>query len=209
MILAHSPNNPPLDLLSLLALPFQLAQLPKIVLLAQIPMTPLLLLIFYPMFLYFPLQAHETPHSFILLRLLMNIYKKFLPHHLQTKILPQTPPKSKNLTSPSKLLDFVCNNVIDSTTLCGTSAPCFSGIFSYPITHYIFDEKFFPWNKDFTTVITTYIEPSRFTEALSIPNWRNAICSAIDALVRKYTWTVTTLPPKKKALGYKWVYRIK
>ena len=31
----------------------------------------------------------------------------------------------------------------------------------------------------------------------------------IDALVSNNTWTFTLLPPNKKAIGCKWVYKIK
>jgi len=33
--------------------------------------------------------------------------------------------------------------------------------------------------------------------------------SEIHALETNGTWTVTQLPPRKKVLGYKWVYKIK
>lgn len=33
--------------------------------------------------------------------------------------------------------------------------------------------------------------------------------SEIDTLARNKTWHLTTLPPRKKALGCKWVYKIK
>lgn len=55
-------------------------------------------------------------------------------------------------------------------------------------------------------------ELSKFSEALSNPHWRNAMCSEIDALSRNQTWHITALPPslsRKKALGCKWVYKIK
>ena len=35
------------------------------------------------------------------------------------------------------------------------------------------------------------------------------MASEIEALQNNGTWTITTLPPKKKALGCKWIYKIK
>ena len=31
----------------------------------------------------------------------------------------------------------------------------------------------------------------------------------ISALKANHTWTITSLPPGKKPIGYKWVYRVK
>lgn len=60
---------------------------------------------------------------------------------------------------------------------------------------------------DFLTAITTDIIPTRYSEALPIPHWRNAVYSEITELERNQTWDLTSLPPK--ALGCKWVYKMK
>ncbi|RDX91445.1 hypothetical protein CR513_26580, partial [Mucuna pruriens] len=46
-------------------------------------------------------------------------------------------------------------------------------------------------------------EPSWFFEAVRDPLWWHAIEQEIDALKRNDTWTLATLPPRKKAIGYK------
>lgn len=48
-----------------------------------------------------------------------------------------------------------------------------------------------------------------FSEAVQDERWREAMASEIEALQNNGTWTITTLPPKKKALGCKWIYKIK
>lgn len=39
--------------------------------------------------------------------------------------------------------------------------------------------------------------------------WRNAMRQEIDALDENGTWTIETLPSGKKAIGCKWVFRLK
>jgi hypothetical protein len=39
--------------------------------------------------------------------------------------------------------------------------------------------------------------------------WHDAMRSEVDALESTQTWTLTPLPPKKKPIGCKWVYKIK
>ena len=31
----------------------------------------------------------------------------------------------------------------------------------------------------------------------------------LDALTKKHTWDLVTLPPKQSVVGYKWIYKIK
>ncbi|GAA0185801.1 transmembrane signal receptor [Lithospermum erythrorhizon] len=41
------------------------------------------------------------------------------------------------------------------------------------------------------------------------PGWREAMCKEIAALEANNTWVMESLAPDKKALGCKWVYKIK
>ncbi|KAH9689130.1 retrovirus-related pol polyprotein from transposon RE1 [Citrus sinensis] len=57
--------------------------------------------------------------------------------------------------------------------------------------------------------ITAGVEPASFAEAVRDPKWREAMYSELQALENNGTWTVVSLPPGKRAIGCKWVYRIK
>lgn len=41
------------------------------------------------------------------------------------------------------------------------------------------------------------------------PKWLAAMNDEYSALMRNQTWTLTHLPPKRHAIGCKWVFRIK
>lgn len=52
-------------------------------------------------------------------------------------------------------------------------------------------------------------KPSSFTAASKLPVWQQAVAEEYEALTRQHTWDITPLPPRKSAIGCKWVYRIK
>ncbi|GJY86024.1 retrovirus-related pol polyprotein from transposon TNT 1-94 [Tanacetum coccineum] len=53
------------------------------------------------------------------------------------------------------------------------------------------------------------LEPTSYTQASKHPKWVEAINNEIYALESNHTWELTTLPPFKHPIRYKWVYRIK
>lgn len=52
-------------------------------------------------------------------------------------------------------------------------------------------------------------EPVSFEEAAEDPNWMQAMQSEYDSIMKNETWYLTDLPLGKKAIGVKWVYKIK
>lgn len=71
------------------------------------------------------------------------------------------------------------------------------------------DKKSSLVHKQFIVAISVESEPSKFFDALKHSHWRQAMQSEVDALERNQTWTLTTFPLGKKALGCKWIYKIK
>nr|KYP75700.1 Retrovirus-related Pol polyprotein from transposon TNT 1-94 [Cajanus cajan] len=57
--------------------------------------------------------------------------------------------------------------------------------------------------------ISAQVEPRSFKEANQIDCWKQAMASELQALDRNHTWTLVHLPPGKKLVGCRWVYKIK
>ena len=52
-------------------------------------------------------------------------------------------------------------------------------------------------------------EPVTFDLAENLENWMAAIRIEYDAIVKNGTWSLCDLPFGKKAIGTKWVYKLK
>ena len=52
-------------------------------------------------------------------------------------------------------------------------------------------------------------EPLVFEEAKRKPEWENAMATEHESLMKNQTWDLTPLPPGKKPIGCKWVYKVK
>lgn len=64
-------------------------------------------------------------------------------------------------------------------------------------------------HKAFLMAIATQSEPKSFSQATKCPQWQEVMKNEIEALENNNTWTLTHLPPGKKAIDSKWVYKIK
>ncbi|KAA3469478.1 Retrovirus-related Pol polyprotein from transposon TNT 1-94 [Gossypium australe] len=60
-------------------------------------------------------------------------------------------------------------------------------------------------HRNFLVTITVRIEPLSFKEDVKDAGWHNAMQKQICALEDNGTWSMEILPPKKKALGSKWL----
>ncbi|KAM1221425.1 hypothetical protein ACFX2J_009089 [Malus domestica] len=61
----------------------------------------------------------------------------------------------------------------------------------------------------FLTAVSNLVEPNTFQEANLIPYWRKAMFEELQALEENCTWNIVQLPPGKKAVGSRWVYKTK
>ena len=52
-------------------------------------------------------------------------------------------------------------------------------------------------------------EPTSYKEASAQSEWVEAMNKEIHALIKNNTWDIVDLPPGKKAIGCKWVYKVK
>src|SRR5690606_18564694 len=100
---------------------------------------------------------------------------------------------------PTRLADYIANLTHDQLL---------SDV-AYPLHNYLSSEQFSSTYQAYIMAITTAIEPKSYKEAILDENWRFAVTNEIDSLDEQGTWTVEALPPGKKALGCKWVFKIK
>ncbi|KAL0435055.1 UNVERIFIED_CONTAM: Retrovirus-related Pol polyprotein from transposon RE2 [Sesamum radiatum] len=105
--------------------------------------------------------------------------------------LPSTNPpplrrSNRSTTKPVWLNDFVSSD-LDPTLLHSVNSAYLSFVASLSVVQ----------------------EPKSFAEAMKYPEWREAMRAEIDALEKNCTWTLTSLPHDKKAIGYKWVFKTK
>ncbi|KAH9293226.1 hypothetical protein KI387_041571, partial [Taxus chinensis] len=52
-------------------------------------------------------------------------------------------------------------------------------------------------------------EPENVREALSQPQWKEAMDTEYDSLMKNQTWELVDLPIGKKPIGCKWVFKTK
>lgn len=97
------------------------------------------------------------------------------------------------------------NHVLDDTS----SASASSGTCLYPIANFVNCERFSSKHAAFLANITLNTEPLYFKDAVQFEVWRKSMGYEVDALEINHTWSLTKLPPGKKALTSKWVYKIK
>ncbi|XP_021741189.1 uncharacterized protein LOC110707489 [Chenopodium quinoa] len=108
--------------------------------------------------------------------------------------------------------DFVTNtirNISPSTLSQGSPATSLSSGTVYPITHFIDSNRFSVKHRTYIAAITRGNEPKSFKEDMKHEGWRKAMADEIQALKEQGTWVLEKLPPGKKALGSKWVYKEK
>lgn len=79
----------------------------------------------------------------------------------------------------------------------------------YPLSHFISYSKFSPDHTVFLSAISSTDEPKSFSQAVRYTHWREAVAKEITALEANHTWTLQPLPPGKRAIDSKWVYKIK
>ncbi|KAL0348613.1 UNVERIFIED_CONTAM: Retrovirus-related Pol polyprotein from transposon RE1 [Sesamum angustifolium] len=94
----------------------------------------------------------------------------------------------RHIKPPSWLTDFYCN---------------------HSSTDFIHPSDLASSHTDFLAALSTIQEPSNYLQAKGCKEWEDAMSQELSALERNNTWEVVTLPKGKKAIGSKWVFKIK
>ena len=103
---------------------------------------------------------------------------------------------------PSYLKDYI--HSVHATTV-----PCFA-----TLTNLSFHPPCLPSHcltTDSQSVLTSthYSEPTFYEEAVQHPHWQEAMDQELRALQLTHTWDIVSLPPGKKPIASKWVYKVK
>lgn len=79
----------------------------------------------------------------------------------------------------------------------------------HPISHCVSYQRVTPSHAAFLNNISSYSEPQNFHEANNHAVWKEAMQEELKALDQHQTWSITKLPKGKRAVGCKWIYKIK
>jgi hypothetical protein len=79
----------------------------------------------------------------------------------------------------------------------------------YPISSSVCYDKLFDSYRKYILNLSTNLEPTSYVVASTQPHWVEAMNAELSALAANNTWTLVPLPKSKKAIGSKWVYKIK
>ena len=90
-----------------------------------------------------------------------------------------------------------------------TYKPELSSKVKYPMSHYVSNHHLSESNKSFVNQLFTVSIPNSVQEALVDPRWKAAMNEEMKSLQTNETWELVDCPPRKKPVGYRWVYIVK
>lgn len=79
----------------------------------------------------------------------------------------------------------------------------------YPMSNYVSVHNLSDTNKAFVSQLSVVDIPNNVQEDLTDPKWKEAMNEEIRSLQRNATWDLTELPPRKRIVGYRWIYTMK
>lgn len=63
--------------------------------------------------------------------------------------------------------------------------------------------------RSFLSLLSSAEDPKSFQQAVKCQLWIDAMNLELTALEENDTWDITVLPPNKKSIGCKWLWKIK
>ena len=140
------------------------------------------------------------PH---LLSLMLSSLNQHLPMHIlimMCHLLTFFPLEVVRFETRNNLL--ICRTIIVTIFFSPSSTP-------YPMANYISYSALSEPFHSFIKSIKNSKDPQKYLEAMLDQLWRGAMKEEIDSQERTKTWSIYTLPPDKKPIGCKWLYKTK
>ncbi|GKB95546.1 ribonuclease H-like domain-containing protein, partial [Tanacetum coccineum] len=107
-------------------------------------------------------------------------------------VSPELRRSTRPKVMPARFNDFVVNSSV-----------------RYGLEKYVYYNKLSKRNLCFYTTLNKTTEPKTFQEASQNPKWIEAMNIEMEALFRNNTYVLVDLPPGRKAIGCKWLWKIK
>lgn len=144
-----------------------------------------------------------------------SVQQPLAPNPVSTQLSPASPPPEPILRRsqrphhpPMALRDYVCNQVTSPNHLPPLSLGPQKGT-RYPLCNFVSYHCYLPQHRSFIAAVSQDIELTSYAKAASHSHWQEAMQSELAALEASHTWSLTSLPPGKKPIGCRWVYKIK
>ena len=80
---------------------------------------------------------------------------------------------------------------------------------SHPISHHLFYNHLFPSHKSYALSLSLIHELKTYKKVVVSLYWQAVIQSELETLKSNETWSITSLPASKKAIGCKYVFKMK
>lgn len=109
---------------------------------------------------------------------------------------------------PAHLKDYYCRAAIVNPS-CTPSHPDIPSSTVYPISNFVSYDHFSQKHRAYLAELASHEKPKSYAQAVNHAEWRDAMAQEIKALEDNHTWELTTLPPGRKTVGCRWVYKIK